>query len=233
MRLQGNEIGPHVDELRDFLDWILAIGDEMIGSSVDGNEKVQILDDLSIKESADPISAIVETLEHVHTPEFLNTIKCSGVRNHVLTLKVDVPVMLLRNIDQSAGLRNGTSLIITKLGNQVIEAKVLSGHMAGQKVFIHRMTLTPSDARIPFKFQRTQFPIAISFAMTINKSQGQSLSYVGLFLKKPVFTHGQLYIALSWVTTRKRLKVLVYDDDGQISTEATNVVFKEDFQNLI
>ncbi|XP_075096581.1 uncharacterized protein LOC142174645 [Nicotiana tabacum] len=60
MRLQSNEIGSHVDELRDFSDWILAIGDGMIGSSVDGNEKVQIPDDLLIKQSFDPIYAIIE-----------------------------------------------------------------------------------------------------------------------------------------------------------------------------
>ncbi|XP_070018011.1 uncharacterized protein [Nicotiana sylvestris] len=239
MRLQGNEIGTHLDELRVFSDWILAIGDGIVGTSVDGNEKVQIPDDLLIKQSIDPTSAIVEStypnfnsrcndigylqqrailtptldmvesineymislnesseksylssdticnsdstysaLGHIHTPEFLNTIKYSGVPNHALTLKVGIPVMLLRNIDQSAGLCNGTRLIITKLENQVIEAKVLAGQMAGQKVFIPRMTLTPSDARIPFKFQRRQFPIIVSFAMTINKSQGQSLSHV-------------------------------------------------------
>ncbi|XP_049371086.1 uncharacterized protein LOC125836036 [Solanum verrucosum] len=129
-------------------------------------------------------------LEHVHTPEFLNNIKCSSVPNHSITSKVGVPMMLLRNIDQSAGLCNGIRLIVTKHGNQVIEAKVLSGQMIGQKMFIPRMTLTPSDSRIPFKFQRRQFPITISFTMTINKSQGQSLSYVGLFLKMPLFTHG-------------------------------------------
>ncbi|XP_070049601.1 uncharacterized protein [Nicotiana tomentosiformis] len=240
---------------------------------VDGNEKVEIPDDLLIKDFVDPISAIVEStypdfinycndigylqqrailaptldmvesineymislnhspeksylssdiicscdqtysaLEHVHTPEFLNTIKCSGVSNHALTLKVGV--------HQSAGLCNGTRLIITKLGNQVIETKVLSGHIAGQKVFIPRIILTPSDARIPFKYQRRQFPITVS------------LSHVRLFLKKSVFTHGQLYVALSGVTTRKGLKILVYDDDGQITTEATNVVFKEVFPNL-
>ncbi|XP_016503039.2 uncharacterized protein LOC107821146 [Nicotiana tabacum] len=294
MRLQGNEIGTHLDELRVFSDWILAIGDGIVGTSVDGNEKVQIPDDLLIKQSVDPTSAIVEStypnfnsrcndigylqqrailtqtldmvesineymislnesseksylssdticnsdstysaLEHVHTPEFLNTIKCSGVPNHALTLKVGIPLMLLRNIGQSAGLCNGTRLIITKLGNQVIEAKVLAGQMAGQKVFIPRMTLTPSDARIPFKFQRRQFSIIVSFAMTINKSQRQSLSHVGLFLKKPVFTHGQLYVALSRVTSRKGLKILVCDDDGNITTEATNVVFKEVFRNLV
>ncbi|KAM3357765.1 hypothetical protein P3S68_020696 [Capsicum galapagoense] len=69
--------------------------------------------------------------------------------------------------------------------------------------------------------------------MTINKSQGQSLSHVGLFLKKSVFTHGQLYVALSRVTSRKGLKILVYDDDGKITNEARNVVYIEVFRNLI
>ena len=65
-------------------------------------------------------------LEHVHTPEFLDTIKCSRVPNHSINLKVGVPVISLRNIDQTTVLCNGTRLIVTKLGNQVIEAKVLS-----------------------------------------------------------------------------------------------------------
>ncbi|XP_060207250.1 uncharacterized protein LOC132635050 isoform X2 [Lycium barbarum] len=188
---------------------------------------------IPLNPTEDATCNIKQALEHVHTPEFLNSIKCSGIPNHSITLKVGVPVMLLRNIDQSSGLCNGTRLIITRLGNQVIEAKVLSGKMAGEKVFIPRMTLTPSDARIPFKFQRRQFPIVVSFAMTINKSQGQSLSHVGLFFKKPVFTHGQLYVALSRVTNREGLKILVYDDDGKITNEAKNVVYKEVFHNLI
>ncbi|KAM3238169.1 hypothetical protein P3L10_013199 [Capsicum annuum] len=57
--------------------------------------------------SLDTICLSEETftgLEQAHTPEFLNTINCSGIPNHTITLKVGVPAMLLRIIDQSSGL---------------------------------------------------------------------------------------------------------------------------------
>ncbi|RHN69900.1 putative P-loop containing nucleoside triphosphate hydrolase [Medicago truncatula] len=53
--------------------------------------------------------------------------------------------------------------------------------------FIPRLSLTPSDVMIPFKFQRRQVPIAVSFAMTINKSQGQSLKKVEIYLQVMCF----------------------------------------------
>ncbi|XP_025661178.1 uncharacterized protein [Arachis hypogaea] len=107
----------------------------------------------------------------IHTPEFLNTIKCFGVPNHELTLKVGTPIMLFCNIDHSSGLCNDTRLVITKIGKHIIEARSLTGSNSCQKVFIPRMTLTPSDHRIPFNFQRRQFPIMVSYMMAINKSR--------------------------------------------------------------
>jgi ATP-dependent DNA helicase PIF1 len=65
--------------------------------------------------------------------------------------------------------------------------------------------------------------------MTINKSQGQTLSNVGIYLKKPVFTHGQLYVAFSRVTSKKGLHVLVEDENGKAMTETKNIVYQEIF----
>jgi len=50
--------------------------------------------------------------------------------------------------------------------------------------------------------------------VTINKSQGQSLKQVGVYLPKPVFSHGQLYVAISKVTPKNGLKILLIDEDG-------------------
>jgi len=60
------------------------------------------------------------------TTEFLNDIKCSGLPNHILRLKVGVPVILMRNIDQANGLCNGTRLQVNHLGKNVIRATVLT-----------------------------------------------------------------------------------------------------------
>jgi ATP-dependent DNA helicase PIF1 len=95
--------------------------------------------------------------------------------------------MLLRNLNQSAGLCNGTRLLVTQLSKWVLEAKIISGTHVGDKVFIPRIVLSPSDSKLPFVLKRRQFPVSVCFAMTINKSQGQSLQHVGLFLPKPVF----------------------------------------------
>nr|XP_043639179.1 ATP-dependent DNA helicase PIF1-like [Erigeron canadensis] len=165
--------------------------------------------------------------QSVYLSAVLNGFKLSGVPNHKLTLKVGVPIMLLQNIDQANGLCNGTRLQITRMAPHVIEARIITGSNAGKMTYLPRMCIIPSDRRIPYKFQRRQFPLVPCFAMTINKSQGQSLGKVGLFLQRPVFTHGQLYVAVSRVTSKDGLKVLICNEDGSASNTTKNVVFKE------
>ena len=87
---------------------------------------------------------------------------------------------------------------------ELLNAKSLPVNIQETMGFILRIPLASSStADLPFDFQRTQFPLRLAFAMTINKAQ--TFKYVGLCLTEPVFTHGQLYIAVSHVTDGKNL----------------------------
>ncbi|XP_070666782.1 uncharacterized protein [Malus domestica] len=173
-----------------------------------------------------------ENLETMYPTEFLNKLDFNGLPTHNLILKVGMPIMLLRNLNQSLGLCNGTRLIVTQLFDRIIEAKILAGTNIGHKVFIPRITLAATESKWPFILKRRQFPVRPCYAMTINKSQGQSLKQVGLYLPEPVFTHGQLYVALSRVTSRKGLKILIGNGENNLNNYTKNIVFKDVLQNL-
>ncbi|CAG8832908.1 41488_t:CDS:2, partial [Gigaspora margarita] len=86
---------------------------------------------------------------------------------------------------------------LLEVGN---EARILTEDYAGNLTFIPRISLTFSTFELLFIFRQHQFPIQLAFAMTINKSQDQSVKHVDLDLRTPVFSHGQLYVALSRCT---------------------------------
>ncbi|XP_076957574.1 ATP-dependent DNA helicase PIF1-like [Bidens hawaiensis] len=153
-----------------------------------------------------PTEDFVDPLQaNIYSPDVLNGLKISGLPNHRLVLKV------------------------ISLKKHVVVAEIISGGNIGTRTYIHRVNMIPTDNKIPFKFQRRQFPISVCFAMTINKSQGQSLSKVGLYLKHPVFSHGQLYVALSRVKSRDGVKLLIFDADDKLTNKTSNVVYKEIF----
>ena len=135
--------------------------------------------------------------------------------------------MLLRNLNQSIGLCNGTRLLVTETGQRLWQCMMLIGTNIGETVFIPRTALNTTDVKWPFTLQRRQFPVRVCYAMTINKTQGQTLSRVGLYLKKPVFTHGQLYVAISRATSRSGLRILIENDDGTCGLQTRNVVYRE------
>jgi hypothetical protein len=180
--------------------------------------------------SCDTISKTSEQIpdfDIIYPTEFLNSIEANNFPAHILVLKKGTVVMLLRNLNQSLGLCNGTRLLITDLGQRLLQCVLLTGTHDGETVFIPRTALNTTDAKWPFMLQRRQFPVRVCYAMTINKSQGQTLSRVGLYLKKPVFTHGQLYVAISRATSRNGLRILIENDDGSCGTQTRNVVYRE------
>ncbi|XP_043463102.1 uncharacterized protein LOC122501545 [Leptopilina heterotoma] len=139
-------------------------------------------------------------------PEYLETLNPPCLPPHELRLRENSVIMLIRNLSINEGLCNGTRLQVLELGNHLLKCKILTGDKMGQIVFINRITLY-SDDRYPFQFSRRQFPIKLAFAMTINKSQGQTFDKIGIDLRRDVFNHGQLYVAMSRVRSWDSLKI--------------------------
>ena len=151
------------------------------------------------------------------TPEFLNSLTPNGLPPHVLKLKINCPVILLRNIDPANGLCNGTRLVVRGFQRNAIDAEIVLGQHAGRRVFLPRIPLCPSDDDMfPFRFKRKQFPVRLSFSMTINKAQGQTIPNVGVYLPDPVFSHGQLYVVLSRATAKRRIKILAVTSTDKV-----------------
>ncbi|XP_057746484.1 uncharacterized protein LOC130965740 [Arachis stenosperma] len=206
------------DETEQFGEWLLKVGDGLIGDNMDGESEIclpgdivipssdQAFDELvhfSYPNSSDNMSSkdffkartiLAPTLDIVkevnnhlmdiipggkklylssvsicmdeenmesqldlYGPELLNSINYCGLPPHKLILKVGVPVMLLRNINQSSGLYNGIRQQVRKFRNHVIECEILTGNNVGHIAMIPRMNMVPTNATVTVRFQRRHF----------------------------------------------------------------------------
>ena len=151
----------------------------------------------------------------------------SSMPPHDLQVKLGVPLILLRNLSAEQGLMNGTKLklldVMPANGTpRVLRVRIMNGPRVGEEAVIPRILLTPNVGVFPFDWRRRQFPVKLAFAMTINKSQAQTLTRVALLLSTAVFTHGQLYVGLSRVGSPRHIRVF-----GTNKGRTRNVVYSE------
>ncbi|XP_015942771.1 uncharacterized protein LOC107468041 [Arachis duranensis] len=202
----------NVQELRNFAEWLLKIGDGLAGDTTDGESIVHIPSDILVKNSETALDDLIDFVypdmlsklsvenyfkdrailaptlncvidvnnkktaglpgqERVYLSfdsvcakegnmkfeldafsiEILNRINCSGLSPHKLVVKVGAPVMLLRNIDQTNGLCNGSRMQVIRMENHVIECKTLTGNKVGSIVLIPRLNLIPNNETLPIR----------------------------------------------------------------------------------
>jgi len=172
-------------------------------------------------------------MHYAYPVEFLQQLNAGGLPFALLCLKVGSSVILLRNLDPGEGLCNGTRIVVLNVRRKVLQYRVISKdrRFRGKVVLIPRIRLSPNTETLPMPLKRLQFPVRLAFAMTINKSQGQSVEHVGINLQISVFFHRQLYVAFSKCTLSLNISVLL-SEQSQESRKALNVVYKEVFNSI-
>ena len=101
-------------------------------------------------------------------------------------------------------------------------AEIIASEYGGQYVMLPKIALSSQDSALPINFARCQFPVRLAYCLTNNNAQGQSLRYVDIYFPKPVFSHGQLHVAVSRVKSFSGLKV--FTSHGRLTK---NVVYRK------
>ncbi|KAG0720926.1 hypothetical protein GWK47_047452 [Chionoecetes opilio] len=107
------------------------------------------------------------------------------------------------------GILNGTICVVRGISANVLQLQVITGPSQGDDFYLSRVPIISQAASgTGFRMWRLQFSICVAFAMTIYKCQGQTKSYVGVYLPTIAFTHGQLYFSLSRVGCADAVEVM-------------------------
>ncbi|XP_074346640.1 uncharacterized protein LOC141685439 [Apium graveolens] len=258
MRLSSGKIEQEKHEIAEFSKWVLDIGNGTLPNvypyDIISNPEVVIPDKFLIRARENPLKAVVDVPGKEHSYfsqdflvdsecdnndfgstfpiEYLNSINMPFLPKHHLKIKEGYVIMLMRNLNQIMGLCNRTRMIVKRCLCNSIVCDILTGSQVGTTHIIPRIEMEPSYTQRPFEFKRIQFPVQLCYAMTINKSQGQSLHKVGLYLPRFVFTRGRLYVDVSTVTSSSGLHILIDNDSGGYTNVTTNIIFEEVFYIL-
>ncbi|KIO00511.1 hypothetical protein M404DRAFT_152443 [Pisolithus tinctorius Marx 270] len=123
----------------------------------------------------------------------------------------------MRNFSIDQGLVKNCRVVIIATSQRLITVHIINEHDNTESItddiLIPRITFTAS-LHSGHTLLRRQFPLAPAYATTFNSCQGLTLDTVGIDLTRPVFSHGQLYTALSCIRHRSHARVLLPQGDN-------------------
>ena len=160
----------------------------------------------------------------VCTESFMRMYHDVGIPDHVIRIKKGATVHIVRNLMTEGGLLTGKKFIFISATRYNMTLHLPSD--PSKIVVLPRLKFNVDDEGI--KFTRTQFPVKVSFATSVNKCQGKTLHRVLIDLRYPFFAHGQLYVALSRVSGSSSIAFLAKtDENGVPITKVQNIVYQE------
>ena len=196
-----------------------ANAEDMDGEMENTNETLDFQDTVS-RQHLQSDTFTTEVLHHQNFP---------GVPPHVLTIGVGMVVVLLRNMDHSKHLLNGSRMVVVRIRKNVIIVRHVcdtSKVKKEEEFVIPRIRFSLSVGGIDAKVIRMQFPVRPAFAITIHKSQACTLGRTVVDLRSGVFDHGQLYVALSRVRSPNDLLLLINPDQLHIKNIVHEILLR-------
>ena len=161
-----------------------------------------------------------DTLEYYSKP---------GVPPNELNLKVNDICFLLRTLSKKDHLCKNVRVKILSISRYRIRVLTLGEVQTVKSIPRIRFKITHP---VGFTLLRTQFPLQLAYAMTKNKSQGQSLPWCVNDITVESFSHGQEYVALSRPQEFQHVAIFCLESqtfDGAVCIR--NVVYPELFEN--
>lgn len=203
---------------RYLIDFKPIVGNKLIYNERSYNERSYV----GILNSMDRSKIHDNNIIKVLTSQFLSSLRTSGLSNHHITSKVGTPIMLMRNINQSEGLCNGTRLIVTKLGNHIIETQMMGGKGDDKIIYIPMMDMSPSQSPWSFKLNRWEFLIIVCYSVPLtNRKIKVWIGLVSIFPQMSLVMDKSIILSLS-VTGKKRVNILVRDEKNIVKTSTIN-----------
>lgn len=150
-----------------------------------------------------------------------------GLPPHSLMLRIGAVVRLMRNFSIDRGMVKNVRAVVQSLGQRLITVQLMNtvdgvNHIDPEIILIPRIRFD-HIVHSGHTLHRRQFPLTLAYATTFNSCQGLTLDRIGVDLRRPVFSHGQLYTALSRIRNRRHGMVRL----PQGKTGTTNVTYQE------
>jgi hypothetical protein len=150
-------------------------------------------------------------LSNLLTHKISESLSNSQIPQYCLQLKINDICLVMRPL-KSLKLANNQRVRVKKITSRLITVETIDSKRRIVSIPRIRFKYKPT-VNTSYKMMRVQFPLRLCYAMTINKSQGQSFDQILLDITESSFCHGQTYVAWSRVRSFDKIRLIVTNEN--------------------